>query len=100
MQKSKPLTNIKGEVREHAAADMKRFQHVKQALPGTLLKKLNVRGPQKKQPKSASRFACLPKWLSALAIVAMAGKRGLIWRLRIGSSRIRLRVCNAAMNKH
>ena len=47
MPKSKPLTDIEGEVRELTTADMKRFQNAKQALPGTLLKKLNVRGPQK-----------------------------------------------------
>ena len=51
MPKSKPLTDIEGEVRELTAADMKRFQNAKQALSGTLLKKLNVRGPQKTPTK-------------------------------------------------
>ena len=51
MPKSKPLTDIEGEVRELTAADMKRFQSTKQTLPGTLLKKLSVRGPQKTPTK-------------------------------------------------
>ena len=51
MPKSKPLTDIEGEVRELTAADMKRFQSVEQALPGALLKKLNARGPQKAPTK-------------------------------------------------
>lgn len=47
MPRSKPLTDLKGEVRELTAADMKRLHPAKQALPGTLLARLNVRGPQK-----------------------------------------------------
>jgi hypothetical protein len=43
MQKSKPLTDIEGEVREHAAADMKRFQRTKQALQDLALRMRGVR---------------------------------------------------------
>lgn len=51
MPKSKPLTNIEGELLELSAADINRLQCAKQALPSTLLKKLNVRGPQKTPTK-------------------------------------------------
>ncbi len=61
MPKSKPLTDIKGEVRELTAADMKRFQRAKQALPGTLLKKLNVRGPQKTPTKERITIRLSPE---------------------------------------
>ena len=61
MPKSKPLTNIEGEVRKLTAADMNRFQRVKQALPGTLLKKLNVRGPQKTATKERITIRLSPE---------------------------------------
>ena len=61
MPKSKPLTNTEGEVRELTAADMKRFQRAKQALPGTLLKKLNVRGPQKTPTKERITIRLSPE---------------------------------------
>lgn len=61
MPKSKPLTDVKGGVRELTAADMKRFQSAKQALPGTLLKKLNVRGPQKTPTKERITIRLSPE---------------------------------------
>jgi uncharacterized protein (DUF4415 family) len=61
MPKSKPLTDIEGEVRELTAADMKRFQNVKQALPDTLLNKLNVRGPQKTPTKERITIRLSPE---------------------------------------
>lgn len=61
MPKSKPLTDIEGEVRELTAVDMKRFQRAKQALPGTLLKKLNVRGPQKTPTKERITIRLSPE---------------------------------------
>ena len=61
MPKSKPLTNTEGEVRELTAADMKRFQRAKHALPGTLLKKLNVRGPQKTPTKERITIRLSPE---------------------------------------
>ena len=61
MPKSKPLTNTEGEVRELTAADMKRFQNAKQALPGTLLKELNVRGPQKTPTKERITIRLSPE---------------------------------------
>ncbi len=61
MPKSKPLSNIKGEVRQLTAADMKRFQNTKQTLPSTLLKKLNVRGPQKTPVKERITIRLSPE---------------------------------------
>ena len=46
MQKSKPLIDAQGEVRDLIAADMKHFRPANQVLPDTLLTRLNVRGPQ------------------------------------------------------
>ena len=61
MPKSKPLTDIEGEVRELTTADIERFQNAKQALPGTLLKKLNVRGPQKTPTKERITIRLSPE---------------------------------------
>ncbi|HXC39939.1 MAG TPA: BrnA antitoxin family protein [Burkholderiales bacterium] len=46
MPKQKPLTDAKGEVRELTARDMKAFRPA-QSLPGSLKRKMGVRGPQK-----------------------------------------------------
>ena len=61
MPKSKPLTDIEGEVRELTAADLKRFQNAKQGLPGTLLKTLNVRGAQKTPTKERITIRLSPE---------------------------------------
>lgn len=61
MPKPKPLTDVEGEVRELTTADIKRFQKAKQALPGTLLKKLNVRGPQKTPTKERITIRLSPE---------------------------------------
>lgn len=89
MPKSKRLLDT--EVRELPAADMKRFQNTQQALFGTLLKKLNVRGPQKTPTKERITIRLSPKWFSAYAIRVKADKRVSITRLRVGSSRIQPR---------
>ena len=90
MPKSKPLTDIEGEVRELTAADMKRFQNAKQTLPGTLLKSSTSAARKRLRPRSALRFAFLPKWFSAFVTRETGGKRALILRLRIGLSRMSL----------
>ncbi len=61
MPKSRPLTDIEGEVRELTAADMKRFHKAKQVLPDTLLKKVNVRGPQKAPTKERITIRLSPE---------------------------------------
>jgi uncharacterized protein (DUF4415 family) len=80
MPKSKPLTDIEGEVRELAAADMKRFQRTKQALPGTLLKKLNVRGPQKTPTKERITIRLSPE------VVQRFRDTGDGWQTRVDSA--------------
>ena len=80
MPKSKPLTDIEGEVRELTAADMKRFQSAKQALPGALLKKLNVRGPQKAPTKERITIRLSPE------VVQRFRDTGDGWQTRVDSA--------------
>ena len=80
MPKSKPLTDTEGEVRELTAADMKRFQRAKQALPGTLLKKLNVRGPQKTPTKERITIRLSPE------VVQRFRDTGEGWQTRVDSA--------------
>ena len=80
MAKSKPLTNTEGEVRELSAADMKRFQRAKQALPGTVLKKLNVRGPQKTPTKERITIRLSPE------VVQRFRDTGDGWQTRVDSA--------------
>lgn len=80
MPKSKRLTDIEGEVRELTAADMKRFQRTKQALPGTLLKKLNVRGPQKTPTKKRITIRLSPE------VVQRFRDTGDGWQTRVDSA--------------
>ena len=61
MPKPKRLTDIEGEVRELTAADMKRFQRASHALPVSLLKKINVRGPQKTPTKERITIRLSPE---------------------------------------
>lgn len=80
MPKSKPLTDSEGEVRQLTAADMKRFQNAKQALPGTLLKKLNVRGPQKAPTKERITIRLSPE------VVQRFRETGDGWQSRVDSA--------------
>lgn len=80
MPKSKPLTNTEGEVRELSTADMKRFQRAKQALPGTVLKKLNVRGPQKTPTKERITIRLSPE------VVQRFRDTGDGWQTRVDSA--------------
>jgi len=51
MPKRKPLSDVRGEVRELTAADLKAFRPARRALPASLRCKLGVRGPQKAPTK-------------------------------------------------
>jgi len=51
MPKPKPLIDAKGKVRELTASDLKAFRPARQTLPGSLRRKLGVRGPQKSPTK-------------------------------------------------
>ena len=61
MQKSKPLIDANGEVRELTAADLKRFRPAKEVLSGKLLAKLTVRGPQKTPTKERITIRLSPE---------------------------------------
>ena len=80
MPKSKPLTDIEGEVRELTAADLKRFQNATQGMPGTLLKKLNVRGPQKTPNKERITIRLSPE------VVQRFRDTGDGWQTRVDSA--------------
>ena len=80
MPKSKPLTDTEGEVRELTAADMKRFQSAKHALSGTLLKKLNIRGPQKTPTKERITIRLSPE------VVQRFRDTGDGWQTRVGAA--------------
>jgi uncharacterized protein (DUF4415 family) len=80
MPKSKPLTDIEGQVRALTAADMKRFQRAKQALPDTLLKKLNVRGPQKTPTKERITIRLSPE------VVQRFRDTGEGWQTRVDAA--------------
>jgi len=52
MSKPKPLIDAAGDVRELTLVDIQQFKPIHEAgLPGSLLKKLGVRGPQKTPTK-------------------------------------------------
>ena len=80
MPKSKPLTDIEGKVRELTAADMKRFQDAKQTLPHTLLKKVNVRGPQETPTKERITIRLSPE------VVERFRDRADGWQTRVDSA--------------
>jgi len=80
MPKSKQLIDTEGEVRELTAADMKRFQSSKHALPSALLKKLNVRGPQKTPTKERITIRLSPE------VVQRFRDPGDGWQTRVDSA--------------
>lgn len=51
MPKQKPLTDAKGEVKELTARDLNSFRSGREVLPGSLRRKVGVRGPQKAPTK-------------------------------------------------
>jgi uncharacterized protein (DUF4415 family) len=51
MPKPRPLIDDTGEVRELTAADLDKFLPAREALPGSLQRKLGVRGPQRAPTK-------------------------------------------------
>ncbi len=61
MPKSKPMIDAEGEVRELTAADLKRFRPANDVLPGTLLAKIKVRGPQKAPVKERITIRLSPE---------------------------------------
>ncbi len=80
MAVSKPLTNAAGEVRELTAADVKRFKPAKHALPGSLMAKLKVRGPQKTPTKERITIRLSPE------VVQEFRDTGEGWQTRVDSA--------------
>ena len=80
MPKSKPLIDLKGEVRELTAADLKRFRPARQVLPDTLLAKLKVRGPQKAPVKERITIRLSPE------VVQQFRKTGDGWQARVDAA--------------
>ena len=80
MPKSKPLIDLKGEVRELTAADMKRFRPAREVLPDTLLAKLKVRGPQKAPVKERITIRLSPE------VVQQFRKTGDGWQARVDAA--------------
>ncbi|CAN5803790.1 BrnA antitoxin family protein [soil metagenome] len=80
MPNSKALIDAEGEVRELTAADMKRFRPAKQVLPGTLLAKLKVRGPQKAPTKERITIRLSPE------VVQRFRDTGEGWQTRVDSA--------------
>jgi len=78
--KSKPLIDKAGEVRELTASDMKRFRPAKEALPKTLLGKLNVRGPQKSPTKERITIRLSPE------VVQQFRNTGDGWQTRVDTA--------------
>ena len=80
MPKPKPLIDVAGEVRELTAADMKRFHPAKEVLPGTLLAKLKVRGPQQKPTKERITIRLSPE------VVRPFRSTGEGWQTRVDAA--------------
>jgi uncharacterized protein (DUF4415 family) len=80
MPKSRPLIDAKGEVRELTTADMKRLRPAKEVLPGKLLAKLKVRGPQKSPTKERITIRLSPE------VVRRFRATGDGWQTRVDSA--------------
>ena len=80
MPRSKPLIDAKGEVRELTAADMKRFRPAREVLPGSLLTKVNVRGPQKAPTKERITIRLSPE------VVRRFRATGIGWQTRVDAA--------------
>lgn len=61
MPRPKALIDADGEVRELTAVDMKRLRPAGQVLPGSLMAKLGVRGPQKAPTKERITIRLSPE---------------------------------------
>ena len=80
MPKPRPLIDEDGEVRELTAADMMRLRHMKEALPATLQRKLNVRGAQRTPTKERITIRLSPD------VVARFRATGDGWQTRVDAA--------------
>jgi uncharacterized protein (DUF4415 family) len=80
MPKPKPLVDVKGEVREITATDLKAFVPVGEALPASLRRKLGVRGPQKSPTKERITIRLSPE------VVQRFRSTGNGWQTRVDAA--------------
>lgn len=77
MRKRKPLTDLKGEVREISSADLKGFRTAREGLPASVRRKVGVRGPQKAPTKERITIRLSPE------VVARFRATGEGWQSRM-----------------
>ena len=80
MRKRKPLTDLKGEVREISSADLKGFRTAREALPASVRRKVGVRGPQKAPTKERITIRLSPE------VVARFRATGEGWQARMDAA--------------
>ena len=80
MPKLKPLSDAKGEVREITAKDLKGFRPARQALPGSLRRKVGVRGAQKSPTKERITIRLSPE------VVQSFRATGEGWQTRVDAA--------------
>ncbi|NCX82345.1 MAG: hypothetical protein EBX42_12225 [Betaproteobacteria bacterium] len=80
MKKLKPLTNLKGEVREISSADLKGFRTAGEMLPASVRQKVGVRGSQKTPTKERITIRLSPE------VVARFRATGKGWQSRMNAA--------------
>jgi len=80
MRKRKPLTDLKGEIREISSADLKGFRTAREALPASVRRKVGVRGPQKAPTKERITIRLSPE------VVARFRATGEGWQARMDAA--------------
>jgi uncharacterized protein (DUF4415 family) len=80
MRKRKPMTDLKGEVREISSADLKGFRTAREALPASVRRKVGVRGPQKAPTKERITIRLSPE------VVARFRATGEGWQSRMDAA--------------
>ena len=80
MRKRKPLTDLKGEVREISSADLKGFRTARESLPASVRRKVGVRGPQKAPTKERITIRLSPE------VVARFRATGEGWQSRMDAA--------------
>lgn len=80
MPRPRRLVDARGEVRELAPADLRRFKPARDALPGPLARKLGVRGPQKAPTKERITIRLSPD------VVGRFRATGRGWQTRVDAA--------------
>jgi uncharacterized protein (DUF4415 family) len=80
MPNRKPLTDVKGNVRELTVADLKGMRPAREALPDSLRAKLGLRGPQKSPTKERITIRLSPE------VVTRFRATGQGWQTRVDAA--------------